>query len=238
NVAAWDGAQWAALGGGVSGRVHAAVELPNGDLAVGGVFLFAGGAPQSWLARWNGANWSGLGAALDAPVHDLLFAAAGELQVGGPFRRAGVVTSIGHARLATACPADVATVGSGCAGSAGVNTLQAANPPWLGAAFATLAGGLPATGWAVSVLGFAASSVPLSAIHPQGAPGCQLVATPDLLTAHPIVGGQVAMALMVPNVPALAGLTCRQQVVALDAGSGGAFVLTSSNGLAITFGMY
>ncbi len=68
NVARWDGASWASLGGGVSGpqpqfvppNVRALAVLGNGDVVAAGHFQVAGstavvGAP---IARWDGRAWS------------------------------------------------------------------------------------------------------------------------------------------------------------------------------------
>ncbi len=58
NIARWNGSQWSAVGGGISGgRVNALASF-NGELFAAGRFTAAGGAPAQYLARWNGSNWS------------------------------------------------------------------------------------------------------------------------------------------------------------------------------------
>lgn len=95
NVARWDGAQWAALGGGVTdpfGEVYAFAE-ERGDLYVGGGFLEIDGMPANYVAAWDGSNWNALGGGL---ANDIGRAAAWalasngtDLFVGGGFTQAG-----------------------------------------------------------------------------------------------------------------------------------------------------
>lgn len=71
NVARWDGQQWRALGGGVSGgdvrvyathvRAMAVYDAGAGPrLYVGGLFATAGGIVVNNIASWNGLAWSAL----------------------------------------------------------------------------------------------------------------------------------------------------------------------------------
>lgn len=55
-VARYDGAAWAAMGGGLHGDVECSV-IYGGQLIVGGQILDAGGSPLGGMARWNGASW-------------------------------------------------------------------------------------------------------------------------------------------------------------------------------------
>lgn len=67
NIAVFDPAAgtWSTLGSGVAGngttQTSTVIELPGGDLLVGGAFADAGGTPALHVARWNGAQWSALG---------------------------------------------------------------------------------------------------------------------------------------------------------------------------------
>jgi hypothetical protein len=82
--------------------------------------------------------------------------------------------------------------------------LAAQNKPWLGTTFgAETTCTEPCT--AVVVTGFAATSIPLAAILPQGLPGCLLLVTPDILTAFSPIFGQVFSVVTVPNTPSRAG---------------------------------
>src|SRR5207249_3597877 len=65
NVARWDGANWSALGSGVSGPVNALVFL-NDQLYVGGSFPSAGNLALNQIARWTGTNWAALGDGITA----------------------------------------------------------------------------------------------------------------------------------------------------------------------------
>jgi trimeric autotransporter adhesin len=90
NVARWDGANWSALGSGLSGPVNALVYV-NDQLYAGGSFLSAGGLTANQIARWNGTNWSTLGGGITSGYAYVLSLAAGtngELFVGGYFDQA------------------------------------------------------------------------------------------------------------------------------------------------------
>jgi hypothetical protein len=51
--------------------------------------------------------------------------------------------------------------------------------------------------------------------------------------------GAAALALVLPNTPALVGASIRQQVVSLDLGAAGALVgAAASNALLLTLGVY
>jgi len=72
NVARWDGADWSALGDGLTSTVYAQAAYDDGSgaghaLYVGG-FLSIGGTAARRVARWNGVEWSALG---PAPGPDL-----------------------------------------------------------------------------------------------------------------------------------------------------------------------
>jgi hypothetical protein len=73
-VAAWNGASWRPLAGGLSGaefpQEGETAAVFDGDLVVGGHFDHAGGSPAVpafSVARWNGSSWSALGSGLGSP---------------------------------------------------------------------------------------------------------------------------------------------------------------------------
>lgn len=78
---------------GISSQEINAITIFNGDLIVGGNFLFADGKRVSRIARWDGTEWHGLGGGVNHYVSDLIvfdnkliacgpFTMAGELEVG------------------------------------------------------------------------------------------------------------------------------------------------------------
>ena len=90
-VARWDGTNWSALGGGVSGPVSA-LAFVNDQLHVGGSFKLAGDLVVNQVARWDGTNWFALGDGISsnyAYVLALAPGSSGELFVGGFFDQAG-----------------------------------------------------------------------------------------------------------------------------------------------------
>jgi hypothetical protein len=102
SIAAWDGAAWSPVGGGVSlvdgstqpGKVMALAYGAN-KLYAGGYFNRAGGKTVNYVAQFDGAAWSGLSSGVrpvefstDAPI-DALAYADNMLYVGGSFTAAG-----------------------------------------------------------------------------------------------------------------------------------------------------
>ncbi len=91
NIAAWDGSNWAPLGGGLNGIVFD-LEVHNGILYAGGQFSMAGNIPVSNLAAWSSGSWMNIPqggiAAFPAQVDALLSTSSG-LVVGGKFNTVG-----------------------------------------------------------------------------------------------------------------------------------------------------
>ena len=92
-IARWNGTTWSTLGTGIDqsivSRVNAIVEMPNGDIVIGGWFSTAGSVSANKIARWNGSAWSPLGTGMDANVYALAALPNGQLVAGGNFTLAG-----------------------------------------------------------------------------------------------------------------------------------------------------
>lgn len=122
NVARWDGATAASVGGGMNSAVFAlGVHDAGGgpELYAAGLFLVAGTQPASRLARWDGSAWGDVGGGTDlAPRALLSFDAGGgaDLWVGGTLRTAGAEPS-GFVGRWEGCgpgsPAEVVCTGDG-----------------------------------------------------------------------------------------------------------------------------
>ena len=111
-VARWNGDNWTKLGsntdgGGVSGwltpepsptMVLSVIEMPNGDLIVGGNFSKADGITATGIARWDGDGWQPLGQGVNATVRAMTLLGNGDLLVAGLFGQAGGVPVNGLAR--------------------------------------------------------------------------------------------------------------------------------------------
>ena len=105
NVARWNGTAWSEIGSGVTSTdgfapfVSAFLELPNGDLVVGGHFTAAGGVSAKHIARWDGATWTAFGSGLAGglagfpiAVYQFVRMPNGDLVACGDFTVAGGVT--------------------------------------------------------------------------------------------------------------------------------------------------
>ncbi|HEX6811283.1 MAG TPA: hypothetical protein VF384_06650 [Planctomycetota bacterium] len=97
NIAAWDGAQWHAVGAGVQGSTYGAMVNSlctwNGELYVGGSFVYSG-ATELWrIARFDGTALQPIGGVAQAEVNPpAVFAMTAwnnRLYCGGEFQVAG-----------------------------------------------------------------------------------------------------------------------------------------------------
>jgi len=245
-LARFDGVAWKPLGELQYGSSVDALEvLPGGDLVVGGSFVTAPVADPLYYAhqwgrigRWNGTSWVPMPELSGGPVATLKMSGT-ELVVGGEFTKAGSAVGPYFARLATSCPANVISFGSGCTGSGGPNVLTAKSLPWVGSTFSAAATGMPANGVALVLTGYGTAAIPLSAILPQGGAGCFLLAAPDAIGMALPAGGAVATALAIPAAAGLIGQVFHQQVVPVELGSLGAITaLTSTNRVTALIGSF
>jgi hypothetical protein len=229
-IARWDGGSWSALPG-APAPLRAVLRLPDGDLLAGGY------GPGSPAARWDGAAWTSVGT-FDGPVLQMAVRAHGDVAFAGDFLSVDGTVSTYLAHLSTTCPATATTVGSACVGAGGINTLTAVTLPWTGATSRSLATGLAPGSLVVVVRGFAAISVALSALLPQGVPGCMLYCSPDVLDLMVPVAGEAALQFDVPNVAALVGTVLYEQVVPFELGAAGITAVTGSNALRLQVGAF
>jgi hypothetical protein len=239
-IARWDATNgWRDLNGGVSPpTVHAMALMPNGDVVAGGSFNLVGFTLPSFvvtnnIARWDVANdvWTAFGSGTDGDVRALMLVAPDKLRVGGDFLAVDGRPSPWVASLVSSCPPNVATVGSGCGPSTPL-VLQPflGSQPWINSNFQSFFTPLVANTVPVMVLGLTSPNVPLSQVWANGAPGCTLLASPDLL----FVMTTPLHVLAIPNSPSLVGQSLFEQVVALDFSSSGSSF--ASNALQLTFG--
>ena len=243
-IATWNGSSWQGLAGGVAAgggwddQVFVALELPNGDLLVGGNFATAGGVQAQNLARWNGTAWSAVGDA-DNYVFTMCERPDGSVVVGGWFLTLGNVVAPYLATWTTPCPATTTDLGGGCASSGGANALVARTLPWTGGTFTSEASGLPAAALVIAVTGLTAVSLPLPSILPTGQVGCTLRASPDLTSVLAATGGTATTSFAVPNLPVLAGTVLQHQMVPFELLAGPTLgAVTATNVLALTVGAF
>ncbi len=253
SLATWDGAAWHAAespawpGLYVPG-VTAIDVLPNGDLILGTyraqIPIGPGYFASESLLKKSGSVWTPLFLGTDALfvtsdiVHAITRSASGEIVVAGWFAKVGTTVSANVARLTTPCPASATPYGSGCTGSGGVNSLVARTLPWDSSTLRTRASGMPAQGVALVLFGFTQVSVPLAALLAEGAPGCDLLTTPDIVFAALPVGGVLDTDIFLAPSPSLVGVTFFHQVVPFQGFGVGPLVITSTNGLALVGGSY
>lgn len=103
-IARWDGTNWNALGGGVSGNFSGgngqrinAMATDGTNLYGGGIFTNVSGTYMSGVAYWNGSTWNPMGSGVDFIVSALAIGQANNVWVGGSFTNAGGFSSPGLA---------------------------------------------------------------------------------------------------------------------------------------------
>jgi hypothetical protein len=240
NFALWNGATWTTLGPAYvypfGGQWVSEVDfLPNGDPVVCGFFFFSGPlgglAQPSHVARWNGSAWVGFGNLGFSSAFTSTFTPQGDLFVGG--QGANLV------RITTTCPAQQAGAGAGCPGSGGANVLAVETLPWIGGRFRAHATGLPALALVSEVYGLSPLSLPLSAVLPQGQPGCDLLVMPDYVNFSIAANGAATTELVIPNAASVVGATFYHQLNLFEYSPGvGVVAITASNALALTVGSF
>ncbi len=110
--------------------------------------------------------------------------------------------------------------GAGCAGVAGVPTLQLVSLPAIGGTFALNVNNV-GPGFVFMFTGLSSLNIPLPL--PEFVPGCTGLASPDLADYAPTVAGVASWSLGIPNLPALSGLHLYNQALEF----GGLWVLSN-----------
>lgn len=238
-VARWDGVSWSAIGSGSLLDVRTLTALPNGDLIAAGTFTVQNGQSADYVARWDGTSWQTVLGGVDRTVFTSCWVPDGRVAISGYFDFVGDTPSPRLAYLESTCPITTDSYGSGCVGSGGLVELNLDQPAWLGGTMQSTATGLGALSLCVSVYGSQQLAVPLASIHPQGLPGCTLLANDDILLEFRIAAGVVTSEIDVPVSAAVVGSIVHHQVVPIEIdGAGHITALTASNAIRTTIGSF
>lgn len=129
NIARWDGTEWVAVGGGVTGSGLQRLAANGSDLYVVGSFTKAGDIPANGVARWDGKDWSALGTGVQPATANSVYVGPGGLWMGGSFTTAGGISSRNIANYRNvekkaAVPMGIARAGRVTAGKARPSMLR------------------------------------------------------------------------------------------------------------------
>ena len=131
-------------------------------------------------------------------------------------------------------PARYTTLGTGCAGNAGVPALAAlpGDLPWIGSTFRVRLTNLPASGPALMVLGISktvwgTNKLPMD-LKSMRMPGCTLYVSLDLMIPIANTGGSAVWTVGLPNAAALIGIPFYNQGIVDAPGKNGLSVVVSN----------
>jgi hypothetical protein len=244
HISRWDGTSWWAMGAGPNDYVDDLAVMPNGDLLAVGSFYQIGGVYARGVARWDGQAWHPIDTGLTGSynVMGAVCAAAledGSMAVGGNFTVAGSRVSSFVAHLQTNCPAAVDLIPTGCVGPTGPIGLSALSLPWVGSTCRSRATGFSPTSLAVALFGMSSPGLPLSQFTSTALPGCDILADAVSISLVVPQAGVSTYDLVIPNAPALARVALFHQFLQFELDpQGGLASLSSSNGLALTVGVF
>ena len=248
-VARWNGQDWEPLGAGFnalpSGNGVTGLDLlPDGDWVAFGRFQLTGNPVVMRAARFNGSTWSAFDQGLVPVLPDSLQTLDGAVLPDGRLVTVGILSApdaqypIASLRQA-GCPATASLFGTSGAGVSGPLNLAVVEPVWIGGNFALTGSGFSNTALAVSLIGFAPSTLPLAAVFAGADPTSLLsVDLPNaLLAVTPIASGEVTIAVALPDLPSLVGLTLYAQLgeIALAPGIG-VVAFATTNAAQVTIG--
>jgi hypothetical protein len=194
--------------------------------------------------EWNGTIWSAQAFGPARYDHDLAYdLQRGRMVLFGGLDQAAAGFFGDVWEFHGPYPASYATFGSGCAGSAGTPSLAAAfgSLPFLGGSFTLRLGALPPAGnAAVVLLGrsrtlWGPTPLPLR-LAAAGAPGCDLLVSPDFLLPVVNTGGTAQLVLPLCDCASLLGAVFYNQAFVVDP-TANALGLSWSNGGAGTIGL-
>jgi hypothetical protein len=196
--------------------------------------------PFTW--EWNGTEWSVVANIGPGARHSvaMVYEAAQRRVVahGGFIAPFGANIPVNDTWVyRTMQHADVAAFGAGCAGTLGVPVLANAplSLPWLGDLCRSRVTNVPTGAFgAIFVASF--QSIQPIPLDVYGAAGCSLLVAPDVSAINISTGNVADWLVPIPNNPALAGTTFRQQGFVFDFVAN-PFGLVASNGITLTTGV-
>ncbi|MEZ5962660.1 MAG: kelch repeat-containing protein [Planctomycetota bacterium] len=207
-----------------------------------------GGSPSTWCSEFDclSNRWITYGAPAFGTGHPVIgrisryFAAfvpaLGKIYKVSGQNPSGVGTITGTCEYQANPVAAAVSSGAGCFGVV-MAPSTSSQLPWLGRTFTARVSGLSTTSLVVGVIGATSVSLPLSALHPAGRPGCNLLANLDVTLPVANLGGFADMALPLPNVPFFAGTTIYEHALQIELTFPTITAITSPNALALTLGV-
>jgi len=210
------------------------------DLARSRIVLYGGNIYDFQTWEWDGAQWHASVPGSPGPLfaHSSTYDTSRRevLVFGGGWQMGSGTSDLWRYR--TNNSADATPFGAGCAGSAGVPVLANApySLPWIGDTARTRVSNLsPITPGAIFVTSLTPSFLPMS-LAPIGAPGCDLLLQPDVLTLAIASESHADSAVSIPLSVSLAGLSIYQQAFPFEAGVN-PLGMIASNGLRLILGI-
>lgn len=210
-----------------------------------------GGSPSSWSSEFDFATntWNLYGAATfgtnDTVIGRTSRYFACYLRSTGKVYKVSGQNSSGTGSVSGLCEyqanpvASADTYGTGCSGAGGLMSLAADSRPWTGRTVTLTASGFATSpaGLGFGVVGFSATSVPLSTLFPLAGATCDLLVNQVSTLLLVPSAGTASWQITVPTTTSLAGLPVKAQALGLEFDSSlNITSLVSSNGVGLVVG--
>lgn len=207
-----------------------------------------GGSPSTWCSEFDclSNRWILYGAATFNTAHPVIgrisrYFGAFVPALGKIYKVSGQNPS-GTGTITATCEYQANPVATAVASGAGCFGLTmaprtASDLPWVGTTFTARISGLSTTSLVIGVIGATSVSIPLSALHPAGRPGCSLLANLDVTLPVTNLGGFADLSVPLPNVAFFAGNTLFEHALQVELSFPTITAITSPNALALTLGV-
>ncbi len=215
----WDGVSWSlSATTGPSSRYLQGMtyDAARGRTVMYGGRVLRGSTLLSDTWEWDGHDWTQLSVAGfgDREEHELFYDAVANRVVS----YAGRSNSDVYSDLTVL---ELDSFGTGCAGTAGVPSIQLTDArPQIAASIDVALSSLPPTATSASLLIGLTPAAPSISLTSIGLPGCELHISPTLTDLSvPLSRGSGSLSIPIPNLPQLAGLRVIMQSAVVDPGA-------------------
>lgn len=233
-----DSTSWTAISATINSGVRTVVELPDGDVMIGGAFTAIGASSIDSIARFDGTNWNSLASSVSGSVNAISVSNDRRIVVAGDFTMIGGQVATRATVRTPILSGSVTQVFPSCIGMNGqVRRLFSGDMPMVGTRFESRATGFDVNATAgLEVLGLGLiTPIPLNNLLPEGDPNCWFHIDQGIIILRTVSNGVVDATIDIPMDPVFIGGQLTQQVGAIEPGSPN-FIVTATGALDLFIG--